>query len=917
MTAAISIVSAIKPRRLSKAFSLDATGNLARQSGGQLVDGSLEVRAIAGLDDLASVLRSLSPAQALIYGTPATQASRVMSRKAYAAAGGPANATTRTKETFVWPAGAGVLMLDYDPPPFGEAMDQKALVAAIRSAASGLEDVAMLWWPSASSCIYHRDMKLRGVCGQRLYLLVRDAADIPRAGRVLVDRLWLAGHGHIETSKAGSLLERTLVDGSVWQPSRLDFAGGAACSGGLEQRRGDPVRVDGSVEFVDTRAALPDLTPQERKELAAIKAEARDAAEPEAQIVREEWIAARVAEMVASEDQRDPEEMQAAEAIARRALEGGILAGDFLVYVEVNGKIETLPVGTLLDNRATYHNCQTRDPLEPDYDGSRLVGRLYLMQARPKLHSQAHGGRTYKLHRAPARMEIVKGRTAEAANAAIEMLRIDPLTFDHGGELVMVGDGRFWPLDEYSLAHHLATLIQFWRYDRHGEPQDCDPPTALLKQIVSLGERRQLKPLDAVVTAPTVRPDASILDKPGYDPDTRLLLDPMGEAVPEIPMAPTMAQAAAALRTLFEPFETFPFVDAAARGAMLAALLTAVVRPALPTAPAFGFNARVQGSGKTLLAECTGALAAGYRPGVYPHVTGRDADEEIRKRVFSALRAGTSAMVWDNIVGTFDSASLAMAITGAAVSDRILGVSKLDTCLPNRLLVLVTGNNLQLAGDLPRRIVICTIDPEMEAGAVMSREFDLDPLAHTLENRMSMACAACILIRARFTHMTEPARGKLASFEAWDSLVRQTVVWIGDQLAPGRFGDPMSLLQEATEADPEAELLFALLDALYDAFGNAEFTARAILTEVQAGKDGFKSSTDLASAIRDIGGDNALSSTRSLGRVLAFREGRIVSGMRLVSRPDKHAGGKAFRIDVGHTDMADARADAALGGIDW
>ena len=54
-------------------------------------------------------------------------------------------------------------------------------------------------------------------------------------------------------------------------------------------------------------------------------------------------------------------------------------------------------VGEILSNPTKYNGKLTKDPLEPDYDGGRTVGRLYLLNGKPNLHSQAHGGKNYKL----------------------------------------------------------------------------------------------------------------------------------------------------------------------------------------------------------------------------------------------------------------------------------------------------------------------------------------------------------------------------------------------------------------------------------------------------------------------------------------------------------------------------------------
>lgn len=891
MTATLSIITAIKPKRLSKGFSLGANGDLLKSPGGNLVQGKVETRTLATLADLAAILQALTPAQALVCGVPINAAARVMTRRAFAEAGRPEGATTRTNDGFRWPDGGGVLMLDYDPQAAGDPLDRDGLVQAIRTAAPGLADAAMLWWPSASSCIWRGNTELRGVKGQRLYLLVQDAADIPRAGAVLVARLWLAGLGHIEVSKSGAMLERTLVDASVWQPSRLDFAGGAACGAGLEQRRGDPVIIAGSAQPIDSRAAVPDLTPEECDRLGAIKAESKGAAQPEADGIRAEWIEARVQEMVAPADRGDPEAIQAAEGIARRALETGVLAGDFLLHVERGGKVEAVTVGDLLDACDRWHGCLTRDPLEPDYDGGRLVGRLFLMQARPTLYSFAHGGKAYRLHRAPARVELVRGHTAEAATATIDLLRRDPVAFDFGGQLALADNGRVHPLCEHGLAHHLGSVTQFWKWTPQGDgavPVDCDPPAGLLKQIIAQGERRRLKSLDGVITGPTIRLDGSVLDAPGYDPATRLLFDPLGDEVPEVPLHPTLDQARAALDTLLHPFQSFPFVDATAKGALLAAILTAAIRPVLPTAPAFAFDAPIQGSGKTLLAACVGALIEGRAPDVWPHTQGRD-DEETRKRLFTALRTGCSALVWDNVTGVFDSASMAAFITADAMVDRVLGKSEAIR-IPNRALLVLTGNNLSLAGDLPRRVIICRIDPQTDQP--FARQFDLDPLHHVLNQRLQMLAAACILIRARLTHALQPAPGRLASFEAWDGLVRQTVCWADAVLRPGEFGDPMDLVREAQAADPEADALFALLDALRDHFGDGEFSAK----DVQIAAKGGMMQSPLERALLDIAGDRALASARSLGRVLKFREGRIVHGLRLTGRQDMHSKVRVYTV---------------------
>ena len=87
------------------------------------------------------------------------------------------------------------------------------------------------------------------------------------------------------------------------------------------------------------------------------------------------------------------------------------------------------------------------------------------------------------------------------------------------------------PLDEHALSYHLAGEVQFWQHRKAGGDfiaVDIDPPARLVRQILSLGPRRRLKPLSAIVTAPTIRPDGSVLSTPGYDAANLLAGRPSG-----------------------------------------------------------------------------------------------------------------------------------------------------------------------------------------------------------------------------------------------------------------------------------------------------------------------------------------------------------------------------------------------------
>ncbi|MEW6489812.1 MAG: hypothetical protein AB1578_18125, partial [Thermodesulfobacteriota bacterium] len=503
-------------------------------------------------------------------------------------------------------------------------------------------------------------------------------------------------------------------------------------------------------------------------------------------------------------------------------------------------------------------------------------------------------GRILERQRVPdgdtPRVELVRGREVDAVEGVLDHMRRTPDLYDFGDEVVTVVDGRVHALNDHGLRHYIGTLVQCWRSQPLPKGGSAavlqDPPQTLCRAILALGPARGLKRLQAVVTAPTLRPDGTVLSAPGYDAETGFLMVPRGEPAP-IPTEPTLDGARKALAALWHPFREFPFCSPLDKAVHLAALLSAVVRPAVPACPAPGYDAPIQASGKTLLARCVGALATGEEPPIWPATSGDD--EEVRKRIFAALRTGARAIIWDNLVGTFDSAALAACLTSATFTDRVLGRSEAPT-LPNCALLILTGNNLSLAGDLPRRVLVSRIDPRM--ADPHRREFALAPLEYVVQHRQEMVAAALTLVLAHRAAGSPRAPGRLASFERWDDLVRQPVAWVGREVAPGEFGDPMDAVTLAQDADPEQEALGRLLLAWKDVFADRPILVRELLDVYHDAARASRGVTtvvvtdrerELAEALGEFKPPRGELTTKTLGRVLMYRKERLVGGLRLES----------------------------------
>src|SRR6185312_13644378 len=144
------------------------------------------------------------------------------------------------------------------------------------------------------------------------------------------------------------------------------------------------------------------------------------------------------------------------------------------------------------------------------------------------------------------------------------------------------------------------------------ERADC--PEAIAKHYLARTNEWKLPRLKGIITAPIVRPDGSILTKPGYDEATGLLLYSNIEW--SVPTDLSQAAAVAAADELYRPFVQFSLSNASACSVIVSAILTGIQRRLLPTAPLHAFDANQWGSGKTLLAHCVSIIVTGAEAAV-------------------------------------------------------------------------------------------------------------------------------------------------------------------------------------------------------------------------------------------------------------------------------------------------------------
>jgi P4 family phage/plasmid primase-like protien len=277
-------------------------------------------------------------------------------------------------------------MLDGDDIP-----GKDAWLTQLYEACPALARTARIVRPSTSSYIFDKDgTELRGLAGIRLYVAAADAADIPRAGKTLFKRLWLAQHGRIALSASGAYLVRGAIDACVFSPERLDFVAGAQCKGGLRQGPLTPEYLDGA-PVLDTRAALPDLTEEEEAVYERRVEEAKTARKAEAERTRNAYIADRSDKIATARNIPLEEAREVARAAVSNKAE---LGGPWTLMFDKWGAVT---VADVLREPGRYDKATLADPLEPDYNGGRNIARFYANEGTPYIHSFAHGGKLYRL----------------------------------------------------------------------------------------------------------------------------------------------------------------------------------------------------------------------------------------------------------------------------------------------------------------------------------------------------------------------------------------------------------------------------------------------------------------------------------------------------------------------------------------
>lgn len=295
--------------------------------------------------------------------------------------------------------------------------------------------------------------------------------------------------------------------------------------------------------------------------------------------------------------------------------------------------------------------------------------------------------------------------------------------------------------------------------------------------LLHQGHWRSIKPIRAIVESPSLRPDGTVLQVPGYDVASGLLYTP-GATFPAVPDAPTQDEAKAALWELVNVFCDFPHLSAAHKMVPIAALLTILSRAAIDgPCPAFIFDATVRGSGKTLQGDVVHAIACGRRP---PHSTLNEQEEEREKVIAGVALKGAPVIFIDNVKGLFGGPMIEAALTSSVVGFRLFGTQELME-MPWSAVMLVSGNNLQMTDDMMRRCLTSRLESPLEDPTTRTEFAHPELIAWALKERPRLLVLALTMLRSFISHGSPDAGvGTIGEpYGAWCRLIAGTIAYCG------------------------------------------------------------------------------------------------------------------------------------------
>jgi putative DNA primase/helicase len=495
----------------------------------------------------------------------------------------------------------------------------------------------------------------------------------------------------------------------------------------------------------------------------------------------------------------------------------------------------------------------------------------------------------------PRLINVVAGTMRHLASTGAQIFQrggmlmrpVHERSFDSDGKPVKVVS--LIRLDEGALQLILMQRLRWLRRTEGGtkgvNPMDTEVASLILKARGAW----PFPPVSGLITAPTLRPDGSLLDEDGYDEQTGLLLF---NSIPlSVKLKPSVADAEGALGLLKGLLVEVPFADidkidrSPSRSVALSLIISLAARGALETVPLHGATAPAIGAGKTYLVNIACFIVSGRRCAVIGATRDR---EELEKKIATSLLAGRQLISLDNVNGVRSSDLLSQVLSEGKFVHRLLGTNT-EIEVASKSVFAATGNNLLIADDLIRRTLLISLETKEECA--WDKEFRNEPLEMIARDRAKYISAALTIPLAYIAAGKPDLPRDLNGYQQWSQLVRGALMWLGE-------ADPIETMRVVREHDPRLQASTSMLFAMRTAFGGSEYTAAEMVSLVDEKEiidmkkflgepiEARSKQRALRDAMAGVCKDGKIT-TANLSYWLRSRNGQILSGLRLCGEADR------------------------------
>jgi len=423
-----------------------------------------------------------------------------------------------------------------------------------------------------------------------------------------------------------------------------------------------------------------------------------------------------------------------------------------------------------------------------------------------------------------------------------------------------------------------------------GEPKEklIRAPEVIIKPMLAPNRSWKYRQISGIVTCPTLRPDGSLLYKPGWDRPTKLwhVGDPAFRGIEErFIKDPSEEDVLAALgrikkRILPEvAFSGYGTDDegggkAVSVATALSMFLTPAARGMLGRVPWHCVNGPTPGTGKSYLIFLVGCLILGH---AVPALAVSSRKEELDTSVTAHIRQAHPLLNMDNVPWEVRSSLLNQLVSEILVEVRPFNQNETTELVPYRGTPYINGNNLTITEDMIRRSVMCHLDSRMEHPE--KKKYKTKPHEYILANRCEVLidCLTIVLGHKHAGKLTQ-----LAGFGEWSDYVRSPINFY--------HGADCVVSQEwMTESDPDRSMVNEVMGVMKKDYGSGvEFTVQEWIDEaddtVGAGSHGeLFNALLMVCKMKD-----KRPSASDCGSWLRYHKNRPFDGMMFVQVRKKH-----------------------------